>query len=196
MLLRTVLVAVVALLVCAGSAQASSLVYIKDYNVWLANPDGSRQRQLTTDGFKELPYESPSQADNGTILAGRGLRFVKLDRQGNRIGPLLPSILVGKPDNAYAIGPFDPKISPDGRKLAYWAGTWSMWFDYGTNINWSDPKDAVIWQDASAARSSASRSSTRSPHGCRTVSMRCSTSPATAWRHRSSAALWAGATTT
>jgi hypothetical protein len=148
MLLRTVLGAVAAVLVCAGSAQASSLVYIKDYNVWLANPDGTGERQLTTDGFKELPYESPSQADDGTILAGRGLKFVKLDRQGNRIGPLLPSILVGKPDNAYAIGPFDPKISPDGHKLAYWVGTWSMWFDYGTNINWSDPKDAVIWQDA------------------------------------------------
>ena len=148
MLLRTALFAVVALLVCAGSAQASSLVFIKDYDVWLANPDGTGQRQLTTDGFKELPYESPSQADDGTILAGRGLKFVKLDRQGNRIGSLLPSILVGKPDNAYAVGPFDPKISPDGHKLAYWVGTWSMWFDYGTNINWSDPKDAVIWQDA------------------------------------------------
>ncbi len=148
MLMRTTLVAVVALLVSAGSAQASSLVYIKDYNIWLANPDGSEQRQLTTDGFKELPYESPSQSDDGTILAGRGLRFVKLDRQGNRIGSLLPTILVGKPDNAYAIGPFDPKLSPDGHKLAYWIGTWSMWFDYGTNISWSDPKDAVIWQDA------------------------------------------------
>jgi hypothetical protein len=60
MLLRTALVAVVAVFVGAGSAQASSLVYIKDYNVWLANPDGSGQRQLTTDGFRELPYESPS----------------------------------------------------------------------------------------------------------------------------------------
>jgi hypothetical protein len=147
MLLRSAL-GVVALLVCAGFAQASSLVYVKDHDVWLANPDGSGQRQLTTDGFKELPYESASQADDGTILAGRGLGFVKLDRRGNRIGSLLPSILVGRPDNAYAIGPFDPKISPDGHRLAYWVGTWSMWFDYATNIGWSDPKDAVIWQDA------------------------------------------------
>ena len=75
MQLRTAFAAVVALLVCAGSAHASSLVYIKDYTVWLANPDGTGQRQLTTDGFKELPYESPSQADDGTSLAGRGLRF-------------------------------------------------------------------------------------------------------------------------
>ena len=148
MLLRTVLGAVAALLVCAGSAHASSLVYIKDYNVWLANPDGTGARQVTTDGFKELPYESPSQADDGTILAGRGLKFVKLDRQGNQIGPLLPSILVGKPANALAVGPFDPKLSPDGHKLVYWIGTWSTWFDYGTNTTWTDPQDAVIWQDA------------------------------------------------
>ena len=148
MLLRTLLGALAALLVCAGSAHASSLVYIKDSNVWLANPDGTGARQVTTDGFKELPYESPSQADDGTILAGRGLKFVKLDRQGHQIGPLLPSILVGKPASALAVGPFDPKLSPDGHKLVYWIGTWSTWFDYGTSTTWTDPQDAVIWQDA------------------------------------------------
>jgi len=148
MLLRIALCAAVAVLFGTGTAQASSLVYIKDYNVWLANPDGTGQRQITTDGFKELPYESPSQADDGTILAGRGLKFAKFDRQGNRIGPLLPSILVGKPATALAIGPFDPKLSPDGHTLVYWIGTWSEWFDYGSNITWTDPKEAVIWQDA------------------------------------------------
>ena len=148
MLHRFVLSAVLAVLVCTGTAQASSIVFIKDYDVWLAGPDGSGARPVTTDGFKELPYESPSQADDGTILAGRGLKFVKLDRQGNRIGDLLPSILVGKPDSALAVGPFDPKISPDGHKLAYWIGTWSAWFDYGSSTTWVDPQDAVIWQDA------------------------------------------------
>src|SRR3954465_4877519 len=98
--LRTLLGAVAALLVCTGSAHASSLVYVKDYNVWLANPDGTGSRQVTTGGFKELPYESPPQADAGPILAGRGLKFVKLDRQGHQIGPLLPSVLVGKPASA------------------------------------------------------------------------------------------------
>jgi len=45
MLHRTFLGAVAALLVCAGFAHASSLVYVKDYNVWLANPDGTGARQ-------------------------------------------------------------------------------------------------------------------------------------------------------
>jgi Tol biopolymer transport system component len=146
--LLTAAVAVAALLTCTGVAQASSIVYIKGTNVWLANPDGSAQRQLTTDGTEQLPYESPSQADDGTILVGRGLRFVKLDREGRQIGEPLPSILVGKPANAYAVGPFSPKISPDGKKLVYWIGTWSTWFDHGTNTTWTDPKDAVVWQDA------------------------------------------------
>ena len=116
------------------------LVYIKDHNVWLANPDGTGQRQLTTDGFKDLPYESPSQADDGTILAGRGLKFVKLDRQGKRIGALLPSILVGKPANASPSGRSTRSSRPDGHKLVYWIGTWSTWFDYGTNTTWTDPR--------------------------------------------------------
>jgi hypothetical protein len=148
MFIRIALGAVAALLVCAGTAQASSLVYIKDYNVWTANPDGTGARPITTDGFKELPYGSPSQSDDGTILAARGEKFVKLDRQGNRIGNPLPSILVGRPPWALAVGPFDPQISPDGHKLAYWIGTWSTWFDYGSSINWTEPHDAVIWQDA------------------------------------------------
>jgi hypothetical protein len=37
---------------------------------------------MTTDGFWELPYESPSQSDDGMILAARGEKFVKLDRHG------------------------------------------------------------------------------------------------------------------
>src|SRR3712207_373630 len=148
MLQRIALAAVATLLLLGGTAHASSLVYVKDHNVWVANPDGSGQRQLTTDGLEALPYESPSQADDGTILAIRGERFVKLDRLGRRIGAPLPSILVGRPPNAYAFGPFSAKISPDGTKLAYGIGTLSTWFDHGTNTTWTDPKEAVIWQDA------------------------------------------------
>jgi hypothetical protein len=35
-----------------------------------------------------------------------------------------------------------------GHRLVYWIGTWSTWFDYGNNVTWTDPQDAVIWQDA------------------------------------------------
>jgi hypothetical protein len=143
----TAVAAVVALLALVGVAQASSIVFIKDHNVWVSAPDGSGQRQLTTDGTSALAYESPSQADDGTILAGRGLRFVKLDREGRQIGEPLPSILVGKPANAYAVGPFAPKISPDGTKLAYWIGTWSTWFDHGTSPTWAPDGAALAWTE-------------------------------------------------
>lgn len=140
--------AVLGLLACATVAQASSIVYIKDHDVWLSSPDGAVQRQVTTDGSAQLPYYSPSQADDGTILAGRGLHFQRLDRRGAKLGAPLASILVGKPATVFAVGPYSPKISPDGRKLAYWIGTNSSWFDYGSGTTWNSPKDAVVWQDA------------------------------------------------
>jgi hypothetical protein len=140
--------AVLGLLAWAAVAQASSIVYIKDHNVWLSSPDGAAQRQLTTDGSGQLPYHSPSQADDGTILAGRGLHFQRLDRRGAKLGDPIASLLVGKPATVFAVGPYSPKISPDGRKLTYWIGTNSSWFDHGSGTTWNSPKTAVIWQDA------------------------------------------------
>ena len=57
--------------VCAAPAAADSLTFIKNHNVWLANPDGSGQYQVTLDGTAGAPYESPSQANDGTIVAIR-----------------------------------------------------------------------------------------------------------------------------
>ena len=53
-------------LLSAGPAIADSMVFIRDGNVWLANPDGSGQYQVTLDGTPDSPYSSPSQADDGT----------------------------------------------------------------------------------------------------------------------------------
>lgn len=51
----------------ASAASAASIVFIKGGKVWLASPDGSLQRQVTTGGG----WDAPSQADHGTILASR-----------------------------------------------------------------------------------------------------------------------------
>src|ERR671937_497835 len=59
------------LLVTAGPAAADSLVFVRDNNIWLANADGSGQFQVTLDGTPSNPYSSPSQADDGTIVALR-----------------------------------------------------------------------------------------------------------------------------
>jgi len=101
-------------LALAAPAAADSIVYTKDTNVWVARPDGSEARQVTQDGG----YQSPSQADDGTIVAARGDKLYKLDRQGRQLA-VFGSVLTGKPGSIGAVGPFDARISPDGTTVAY-----------------------------------------------------------------------------
>src|SRR5687767_369714 len=65
-LLVTALLACGLPLAAAGTATAESIVFIKDKNLWVANPDGSSARAITSDGAQSA-YWSPSQADDGTI---------------------------------------------------------------------------------------------------------------------------------
>jgi hypothetical protein len=135
-------IGVLALLVPAA-ASADSIVYTKSTDVWLARPDGSGGRQLTRDGG----YQSPTQANDGTILVQRGTRFIRLDRAGQTLATL-NSVLTDAPANVNAVGPFDPRISPDGSKLAYWIGMYSSWHDYRHNIDWTSTGPVIVWQDA------------------------------------------------
>ena len=145
------LVALLAGLSFARAASADSLVYTKGADVWVAAPDGSGERQVTHDGSAALPYQSPSQADDGTIVAQRGSRFVRLDRSGAVLATM-SSVLTDKPAGIDAIGPFDPQVSPDGTKLAYWIGMYSTWYDHGTNIDWVRTGSVVVWMDARSGR--------------------------------------------
>ncbi|MEA2480348.1 MAG: hypothetical protein QOJ07_2270 [Thermoleophilaceae bacterium] len=109
--------ALVAALVGATSASASSLVFIKDGNVWLAQPDGSRQYQVTSDGSASDPYYSPSEADDGTIVAARGTgrpaSLYRMTQNGTQLNtPFQPTSPLGNV--------LDPRVSPDGSTVAYW----------------------------------------------------------------------------
>jgi hypothetical protein len=130
-------------LALAAPAAADSIVYTKDANIWVARPDGSEARQITRDGG----YQSPSQADDGTILAVRGDKLYKFDRQGHQLAAF-GSVLTGKPGSIGAVGPFDARISPDGTKLAYWIGIMGGWYDYSTGTYYSDPESAINYQSA------------------------------------------------
>lgn len=100
-----------ALLVFAPSlASADSLVFIKSGDVWVSEPDGSRQTRLTTDGG----YKYASQSENGVIAASRGSRVRVLSRSGQTLKDFPTA--VGEKDE---YGPFDTEISPDGRNIAY-----------------------------------------------------------------------------
>jgi hypothetical protein len=138
-----VALALAVLLVMPAGAHADSIVYSKDQDVWVARPDGSQARRITTGGG----FLSPTQANDGTILAQRGTRFVRLDREGRTLATI-DSVMTGIPGNINAAGPFDPVISPDGTKLAYWIGMYSSWLDYRHNINWTRTGPVTIWQDA------------------------------------------------
>ena len=145
--MRVLPLALLLVLATAAPAAADSLVYVKDSNVWSAHPDGSEQRRLTTDGIPQDPYSSPTQADDGTIVAVRGTRLYKLDPQGRPAGTL-KSLLTDKPGSIAAVGPFDARISHDGRTIASWLGIMGGWYDYATNLYYNDPQSAVVFQDA------------------------------------------------
>ena len=86
------LAAAAAPLAAANPAAADSIAYIKDNNIWLTSPDGSRQVQITRDGTATTPYRSPSQADDGTIAAGHGSDLVKLAQTGQPLAQFSPPV--------------------------------------------------------------------------------------------------------
>lgn len=118
-LTRLAVAAVAAAAVAApAAAQADSISYIKDGNVWLSTPDGSRQHQVTTDGG----YSFASQADDGTLVALWGRRIRKLDRVTGAVQADFATPVSDTPPNSHftMYGPFDPVISPDGQRIAYY----------------------------------------------------------------------------
>lgn len=120
----------------AASPAAASLVFVKDHDVWLANDDGSGQYRVTTDGTPQNPWQSPSQADDGTIVAARQLP---------RSGPLFVlrqngDVVRQIPLPSMQFGPFDPAVSPDGRTVAYTHGFSRYvngWLETGTDIRYA-----------------------------------------------------------
>lgn len=101
-----------------GSSASGSIVFVKGGNVWLAAPDGSSQRRVTRDGTAGNPYTSPTQADNGTIVALRDTQVARLGRTGKVLGRPF-KVAVG----LHNAGPLHelasrPAVSPDGKKVA------------------------------------------------------------------------------
>ena len=104
--------------IAAAPASADSLAFIRDNNVWLANPDGSGQYQVTFDGTASAPYETPSQSDAGVVVAvraapGQRRQLYRMTQSG---------ALLNAPINTPApgTGAIDAKVSPDGALVAYW----------------------------------------------------------------------------
>src|SRR5947207_15955286 len=109
------------LLLGAGPAAADSLVFSRDNNIWLSNADGSGQYQVTLDGTPSSPYSSPSQADDGTIVAlrtppgGRSMVY-GMSQNGGLLNPPINTPAPGT-------GAIDARGSPNGPLVAYWVVT-------------------------------------------------------------------------
>lgn len=124
-----------ALSVTAGAPAATpgSIVYVKNNNVWIAPPSGAFQRQVTTNGGLGA-YDSPSQADNGTIVAERGRSIVIMTQTGRVLRTWSPGPPV--PEGDYCVwGIISVDVSPDASKIAY-EYVWSSSGQYGcTNVH-------------------------------------------------------------
>ena len=118
-MLTTALLA--ATLVGAGAdlARADSIVYVKDHNVWLMAPDGSKQHQVTKDGTAGDPYMSPSQDDRGRIAVGKGYSIRLLAQNGASLARFVPQNLKDTVGHSTAGAPAELAISPDGTRIAY-----------------------------------------------------------------------------
>jgi len=136
----------------ASSAFADAIVYVKDGNLFLTSPDGARGYQLTTDGG----YGSPSQADDGTIGALHGKQLVRLTRGGQLRNA--PIEAMGSRYNPNIGGPYEPRISPDGTKFAYYFYVQSSFTDYGSNVVWTTTGASGAWTWADHFTNPASES--------------------------------------
>ncbi|MBN8868592.1 MAG: hypothetical protein J0H66_01770 [Solirubrobacterales bacterium] len=110
------------LLIGAGTAAASSgsIVYVKDYDVWIANADGSGQHQVTKNGTADSPWRSPSQADDGTIAASHNDQIVRMKQNGTVLNAINPPPLKNSVSHMVDGVPVKVAISPNG-KLITWA---------------------------------------------------------------------------
>ncbi len=110
-------VTLAAALAFSAGAHASSVVYIKRGDVWLAKSNGKGQRALTKNGTARNPYRSPAYSNKGVITAIRGRRDIYFFNRRGRTVRRKRNISGG------SLAPFDPvivdhSISPNGRWLA------------------------------------------------------------------------------
>jgi hypothetical protein len=120
-----------ALLIGAASAQADTLVYVKDGHVYVSNADGSQARTV---GPTSQWWAWPSESDNGTIAVAGGAQRVNpggatessgssevyaFDQQGRSLlsTPVNTPGSFSSPGQPQYVDGF--RVSPDGGTVAY-----------------------------------------------------------------------------
>jgi hypothetical protein len=150
--IATLAIALCATAIAAAPASADSIVYAKQGNLYLSSTDASKGYQLTFDGG----YSSPSQAEDGTIGALHYKRLVRLNRSGQ---PLNAPIEAMGSDGTHGIGgPYEPRISPDGQRFAYYFYVQTSTDDLEHNIRWLNTGSYGTWTWADHFTSPATES--------------------------------------
>jgi hypothetical protein len=94
---------------------AGSILYVKGGKLSVANPDSGARKRVPHAGR----FDNPSQADNGTIAAQRGINLYRLNRRGRQLNKPITTAFRTSPILPAFKGPFWPEISPDGQRIAY-----------------------------------------------------------------------------
>lgn len=103
----------------AKAAAPGTLLYVKGHNVYVALPDGTGERALTTDGTAAEPWVSPSGADDGTVAAARGPVVYRMDQWGTVLNSFDPPDTTDTAGAVIGGNVAHVAISPDGSKIAY-----------------------------------------------------------------------------
>lgn len=107
----------------APAAQAAtgggSIVFIKNFNIWIADGDGVYQRQITTDGSAASPWRSPTQALDGTVAAAKGELIYRMNQWGTVYNTIDTPPLYNAQGYLVSDPPDKVAISPDGATIAY-----------------------------------------------------------------------------
>jgi len=96
-----------------------SLVYIKGYDVYVARPDGTGERRLTTTGTAADPWVSPTGDDLGNVVAARGTVVHRMDRSGTELDSFDPLDVFDMWGHQYGGKVVSASVAPDGSKIAY-----------------------------------------------------------------------------
>jgi hypothetical protein len=105
--------------VAAPPAGPGTIVYLKGYDVYVALPDGSGERRLTTNGTAAEPWTSPSGSDTRTVAAARGAVVYHLDQWGTVLNSFDPPDLVDAVGQSIGGTVRKVAMSPDGALIAY-----------------------------------------------------------------------------
>jgi hypothetical protein len=112
---RAFLPALAIMALAPATASADSIAYVKDNDIWVSSPDGARSARVTH-GRK---FASPSQADDGTIVAiGDDNELWRFNQDGTQ--PSAPFLTwLGLGGGSGFSGPYAARVSPDGAKVAF-----------------------------------------------------------------------------